>query len=261
MRFLMVPCFVVVTLLGAMQGVSHAACKVGSVGWDALRIPPPACASPLRVVLIAGDQSDTVFDNATRAVTAALVRRGVSEPDITRLSADPAKTGKGVRTATAAMIRSTIASMHPSPGQGCLVYATSHGVKGEGLYLSSLDEVLTPGELDTALRQGCGEASTVVVISACYSGQFSQPPMTKPNRVILTAARADRPSFGCGAGLRYTYYDDCLLQALQDHSAWPAISGSVRACVGARERKDAYPSSMPQAYFGQGARGMVLPGG
>ena len=68
------------------------------------------------------------------------------------------------------------------------MYATSHGVKGEGLYLSSVDEVLTPGELDTALRVGCGEAPTVVVISACYSGQFTQSPMTRPNRVILTAA-------------------------------------------------------------------------
>ena len=66
---------------------------------------------------------------------------------------------------------------------------------------------LDPVRLDRALAQGCGEAPTVVVLSGCYSGIFARPPMTRPNRVILTAARIDRPSFGCSIEDQFTEFD------------------------------------------------------
>ena len=221
---------------------------------------PEAAASPLRVVLIGGDKSEAVFDNATRALAANLVKRGIPKISITRLSARPEEIRQdGVRTASADLILSKISSMHPGPGQGCLVFATSHGVQGRGMYLSTFNEVLTPAALDAALDAGCGAAPTVVIVSACYSGGFARTPMARPTRVILTAARADRPSFGCGAGLRYTYFDECLLQAMDNESAWKAVSVRVRDCVKAKETESRFPSSGPQAFFGERTADLALP--
>jgi hypothetical protein len=99
----------------------------------------------------------------------------------------------------------------------------------------------------------------VVVISACFSGVFAQWPMTRPNRVVLTAARPDRTSFGCAAGRVYTAYDKCLLDALDAGGTWPRAYTSVKACVVAEEkRNDAFPSE-PQAWFGSAVANLPLP--
>ena len=71
--------------------------------------------------------------------------------------------------------------------------------RGRGVWLAAIGEFLRPPELARALDAGCGQVPTVAVVSACYSGVFAAPPMTAPNRIVLTAARADRPSFGCAA--------------------------------------------------------------
>ncbi|MGH1557142.1 C13 family peptidase [Caulobacter segnis] len=55
----------------------------------------------------------------------------------------------------------------------------------------------------------------MVVISACFSGVFI-PPLQKSDRLVLTAARPDRASFGCGEDDKYPYFDDCFLSTLPD---------------------------------------------
>src|SRR5262249_49714091 len=50
----------------------------------------------------------------------------------------------------------------------------------------------------------------IIVISACYSGSFIRD-LRGPRRIILTAARADRSSFGCGAGNRHTLFGEAEL--------------------------------------------------
>ena len=76
------------------------------------------------------------------------------------------------------------------------------------------DEMLRPAALARALDAGCAGVPTVVIVSSCYSGSFARGVMAAPNRVVLTAARADRPSFGCAPERSYTVYDSCLLGAL-----------------------------------------------
>ena len=215
-----------------------------------------ACASgPDKVVLIAGDDSLPVFDNAVQGVQADLASGGEGAQDIVRLSARA--TGAG--SATLDHVLSVVASMHPSPGQGCLVFATSHGGKHAGLYLADGDTFLTPRALDAALTQGCGTVPTVVVISACYSGSFTQPPMARPNRVVLSAARPDRSSFGCGAGRTYTVYDACLLKAWRPGAAWQTVFAVVKGCVRNEELIERVRPSEPQGWFGARVAGMALP--
>ena len=89
---------------------------------------------------------------------------------------------------------------------------TSHG-SPEGFYLRNAPPI-TPQKLNKILDLYCNERPTVVLISACYSGVFVGPSMQKENRIILTAARQDRTSFGCSTENQYTYWDSCLIDSL-----------------------------------------------
>ena len=84
--------------------------------------------------------------------------------------------------------------------------------------------------------------------------------MARPNRVILTAARPDRTSFGCGAGFTYTVYDRCLLDSLDGAATWREVSGAVGGCVASEERRRRVTPSEPQASFGEAVAGLPAPG-
>ena len=74
--------------------------------------------------------------------------------------------------------------------------------------------------------------------------------MRKPNRIILTAARADRTSFGCGAEDKYTYWDSCLIENLPKSSSWNALYTDTTACVNAKESQGSFNPSGPQLFIG-----------
>jgi hypothetical protein len=209
-----------------------------------------------RAVLVAGDGQWPVFDNAVDAMATRLPSVAIRQ-----FSATPETIARdNVPSASLGHVLDAIASMRPAPGHGCFVFATSHGIRGRGLELSVSDEALDPAELDRALVRGCGNAPTVVIVSSCYSGSFVQAPMDRPNRIILTASRADRTSFGCGAGRTYTVYDQCLLSAMDGAGGtWEGAYAGIRRCVGAEEFKRGFVPSQPQAYFGREVAGMALP--
>ncbi len=77
---------------------------------------------------------------------------------------------------------------------GCLIYFTSHG-SPDGIVVD--EGQLAPNRFATMVGNACGSKPSVIVMSACFSGIFV-PPLAAPNRMILTAARPDRTSFGCG---------------------------------------------------------------
>ena len=110
---------------------------------------------------------------------------------------------------------------------------------------------LAADELAAALAQGCAAVPTVVVVSGCYTGGFAAGRMAKPNRIILTAARRDRPSFGCQAGRTYTFFDQCLLAALPHAANWQASFRRTKGCVSRQEHALGERPSQPQAYFGR----------
>jgi hypothetical protein len=241
---------------------------IATVAHAAAPNPPPVpafapdtlSALHYKAVLIAGDLSATAFDHATEAMRDRLLARQVAASDIQRLSAAPAVIAEdGVRPSSLGNVLSAIERLRPAPGQGCFVFATSHGGFDEGLVLVPSENFLTPSALDAALASGCGNAPTVVIISGCYSGSFTKPPMARANRIILTAAREDRPSFGCGAGFQYTFYDRCLLHAMDLSPAWEAAYGMIRSCVAQREKVMGFRPSEPRAWFGAAVKGLPLP--
>jgi hypothetical protein len=217
-----------------------------------------AAASPWEAVLVAGDNAQPVFDNAVGALTDLLVAGGVPSSDIHRLTASRASLDPSVEPAASELILQRIASLRPPPGAGCLIFVTSHGQEGEGIWLAYRGEFLQPASLARALSLGCAAVPTVVILSSCYSGAFTAGAMRAPNRIILSAARADRPSFGCQADRTYTVFDECLLAAVPRSPTWRAVyAGSLR-CVRAREKQFQGLPSEPQASFGAAVRDLAV---
>ena len=128
-----------------------------------------ARAGNLQVVLAAGDDAQPVFDNAVAAMAAWLEARGVPAGDIHRLSASPAQAGNWAGLSTLDNLLHSIEDLSVRPGDRCLVFLTSHGERGEGLWLARSQTALHPASLARALAQGCGAAPTVVIVSGCYS--------------------------------------------------------------------------------------------
>jgi hypothetical protein len=185
-----------------------------------------------RAVLIAGDDSEPAFGNAVDAMAGRLTELGVQRGAITVLKAG----GRGDGAATAANIVDAFRHLSPGPGGGCFVFITSHGSAGRGLVIRSEHAYLSPANLDRLLSQPCRALPTVVIASGCFSGSFAEGAMPEPNRLVLTAARDDRPSFGCRAGRDLTVFDQCILENLRAGAAWRQVMDGTRACVAATEQ-------------------------
>jgi hypothetical protein len=210
-----------------------------------------------RAVLAAGDIAEPVFDNAVSGFGQWLAARGVMPGDIHRLSARPFD--PLTETASAGQLLRRIALLPGRPGDRCLIFVTSHGEHGRGLYLAYSHEMLTPAALAQALSAGCANVPTVVIVSSCYSGSFATGPMLAPNRIILTAARPDRPSFGCQADRTYTVFDECLLAALPRSRLWRDVFDASLACVRQREQQMGVLPSEPRRFFGAKVRDLPVP--
>lgn len=232
---------------------------VGLVVGLVLGCSPSIAAAPAsgewQAVLVAGDNAQPVFDNAVNTVTHWLEVQGEPAADIHRLSASRAAGDRSVdpavEPATIERVLQQIALLQPRPGERCLVFITSHGERDEGVWLAADGDFLRPDELARALSFGCARVPTVVIVSSCYSGAFAAAPMQAANRIILTAARGDRPSFGCQANRTYTVFDECLLGTLARGAAtWRAVYQVNSACVRQREQWLGVLPSQPQAAFG-----------
>ena len=83
--------------------------------------------------------------------------------------------------------------------------------------------------------------------------------------MVLTAARPDRSSFGCGESDRYPYFDDCFLKSFGQARDFAELGRKVQACVARREiETHMSPPSEPQLWIGAALRPLIplyiLPG-
>lgn len=179
------------------------------------------------------------FDNARRDLVRGFLGAGFSRADMVDYS---------LRTDTPAQVVEGLRRTAARADKGCLLYFTSHGAP-DGMVFGDGPR-WTPDVMTNLVRGMCGTRPTVVIVSACYSGQFLTA-LQAPNRMILTAARRDRTSFGCGADERYPWFDGCILETLPTAADFLALASSARACVARKEAeaKVGLPSE-PQLYVG-----------
>ena len=172
---------------------------------------------------------------------------GVPADNIIALKSD----GKELGAATRNNVESAFELLRPGPRDGCFVFITSHGVPNRGLVMTRARATLDPVLMSELLDASCDTHPTVVIASGCFSGTFAGgKALPAPNRVILTAARADRPSFGCNAQLKYTYFDSCVLDSLIKGVAWAVVMDKARHCVSEKEHKLGVHPSEPQISVG-----------
>ena len=84
-----------------------------------------------------------------------------------------------------------------------------------------------------------GVQRKAIVISACYSGIFI-PRLADSNTLVITAADANHPSFGCEDKARWTYFGDAFFNAALRHAAsLEQAFLDARALVRKRELREA----------------------
>ncbi len=206
-------------------------------------------------IFIAGDHSIENFDNAREDLTQTFSSIGQLNTLQFSSSTNYISEKNSVYPATFQSIKSGFSQMALRDGEGCLIHMTSHGGYRRGFYMSlEKTQFMTPRDLIAMVDSACGQAPTVILVSACYSGQFITEKMKGPNRVIMTAAREDRPSFGCSADIEYTYWDGCLLETIPSARSWPDLYEKVKVCISAKELALGAKPSEPQAFFGDNTK-------
>lgn len=211
-------------------------------------------ASDWGVVVVAGDWHahdggpTEGFDNARRDVSAALASIGFKAENILQFSARPENyPSENLQPSDTQTIAVGLLGLSRKTSAGCLVYFSSHG-SPDGVLVGG--QFLHPDVFGRMLDQTCGARPTVVVISACFSGTFV-PLLKGDNRMIMTAARPDRTSFGCGQDNKYPFFDTCVLATIHAVHSFPELADKVRACVAQRETDTGMsPPSEPQVFIG-----------
>ena len=202
------------------------------------------------VVLVAGDYRahsgapSKVFDNARHDLADAFAKIGFNKANMVQFSVDY---DDNTRHSDIGEIASAMQTVGSRAKDGCLIYFTSHGTP-DGIIVGNA--VLGGSQMKEMVSNACGSRPSVIVMSACYSGQFVAP-LQADNRIIMTAARPDRTSFGCGEMDHYTFFDDCFLRSLAMAGDFPSLGGLAQRCVAEREvQMKATPPSEPQVSVG-----------
>ena len=206
------------------------------------------------VVIVAGDSNGAggghseAFDNARRDLAIAFARAGFRPEHIAQFSSDP-KDSDPTSPAFTNLdgVKGMLQRLLGVAGEGCLIYVTSHG-NTQGIKFG--EKLASPAEIAGLGDKTCGGRPTIMIMSACHSGVFIGP-LSAPNRLVMSAARSDRSSFGCGTDNKYPFFDECMLESLPHAHDFVSLTGEVKSCVGRMETAQHFaPPSEPQLSIG-----------
>ena len=132
------------------------------------------------------------------------------------------------------------------------LHMTSHGSKDHKF--SVLFESMRLNDLSAKrigeIVNGADLPWRVVVVSACFSGGYIED-LKSPRALIITAASADRTSFGCENGREYTYFGAAYYRdSLTDGDYRAAFERAV-PLVREREESKGFKHSNPQIWVGE----------
>lgn len=138
------------------------------------------------------------------------------------------------------------------PAEDVLVlYLTSHGAR-QGLAYHDGDTgfgILSPSRLGSVLGE-LGIRRRMVLVSACYSGVFV-PYLGTADTAIVTAASAERSSFGCEPDNDWTFFGDALInRALRKPGPFALAAADARGFIAGWEAQARLEPSEPQVAIG-----------
>ncbi|TWI52407.1 hypothetical protein IQ22_03551 [Pseudomonas duriflava] len=187
-------------------------------------------------------EADYVADLLTGRFKARSVIRLINQRD--PLAANPLATRENLHQA--------IQTLAERSGNEDLIvlYLTSHGSADHRLALSEpgLELANLPATELAALLTPLKQRDKVVIVSACYSGGFI-PPLKDEHTLVMTAARADRTSFGCTDEADFTYFGRALFaEAFQKTDDLQKAFTEASNIVAEREVSQGFEPSEPQIW-------------
>jgi hypothetical protein len=204
-------------------------------------------------IAVAAWADEDVFVKELDGTIASLTKVLPIEQRVLRLVNGPDPNGPAplaTRNNIAAAVRA-VGELMAKDEDVLLLFVTSHGARqGVGLQLPRRPlAMLAPRDL-AAMLDSAGIRHRVVIVSACYSGTFV-PPLANDDTIVITAADARNPSFGCAPGREWTYFGDALF----NRSLYPGVDlqrafNDARLTISAWELADKLTPSNPQAHFG-----------
>lgn len=214
--------------------------------------PQRAGATDLYTIGVAGWADQDVFVKELDGTIASLTKVLPVDGRVVRLVNGDANrtTPLATRDNLAAAVRA-VGQVMAKDEDILIVFMTSHGTRnGFGLQLPGRPPVeLSPRDL-AGMLDGAGIRNRVVVVSACYSGTFVRP-LANDNTIVITAADARSPSFGCAPGRDWTFFGDALFNRnLRPGVDLRSAFNSARITVSGWELEQNLSPSNPQAHFG-----------
>lgn len=206
------------------------------------------------VVTIALD-SDPVFAREAREAGRVLARR-YNAQGRTLVLAGPDGKGDGLAHGTIEnMLQAlgAVAERMDTSEDVLVLYTTSHGTQAGIVhhYGDSSYGLISPALLARTLGD-LGLERRIVMISACQSGVFV-PALSGRDTAVLTAAAAQRNSFGCQADNDWTFYGDALInRALRKPQSLPEAAREAASQIAGWETSKRLLASLPQNAFGAG---------
>ena len=162
----------------------------------------------------AGDGSEKVFRNEVEYFSVLMSKRFGAEGHTLSLINSPdtvARVPLAALTNLRTALKAVGTRMDPQEDV-LLLFLTSHGSRDHQLYVG-MDPLpllqIDPQNLRAAL-DASGIQNRVVVVSSCYSGGFVDA-LRDAHTLVITAARADRTSFGCGSDSNITWFGKAFL--------------------------------------------------
>jgi hypothetical protein len=210
----------------------------------------------LYVVGVGGDSTEDVFRNEVRYLETLMATRfGAKDRIVGLINHEESLFAAPRPLATLSNLRAALAGVaaRMDPEQDLLLlYLTMHGTRDHMLHVQfapHFQEFITPDELREALDDA-GIRNRIVVVSACFAGGFV-PELRDPHTLVLTAARKDRTSFGCGTSSEATYFGRAwMIEGLNTGTDMIAAFQAARTRIAEREREEGYPTSFPQIHIG-----------
>lgn len=223
--------------------------------------PPSPGKVNLYLIAFAGDGEEDVFRNEVEYAARLFDRRFDSAGHTLLLVNNPSTLDRYplASLSNLEMAVDGVAAKMDRERDILLLLLSTHGSSDHVLYVSMdplpLDQIAPEDLADILARARIRYRA--IVISACYSGGFIDA-LKSPTTLVITAARDDRPSFGCGTDSPITDFGRAFfVDALNRDTSLAAAYADASKLIAEREDRRDEQHSYPQIATADGIRAQL----